>query len=263
MFREIIVKEYVDNRKPEKKLDEVWSAEEYIKFYEDNKKSLNSLFLDANEYFVDHKEEMKNESNLTTRQIGCLQRITKCFSESVYQDDAKVFSQAYYELLDFIYTPGYDYDELSYNEIEIIKMMISYLNNKADELIKKLKNNKYLDKYRLQKSKETLKRKYYNLIVDNKVVGKGWISKKEYKLLFKKGMDIFIEPQYRRNKYGTKFYNLLSCEISSMDITSIYLVVDKEDKIAIEFLNKMTNPYERRMILGNKRIFEDTLIIVD
>ena len=120
-----------------------------------------------------------------------------------------------------------------------------------------------MDKYRLQKSKETLKRKYYNLIVDNKVVGKGWISKKEYKLLFKKGMYIFIEPQYRRNKYGTKFYNLLSCEISSMDITSIYLVVDKEDKIAIEFLNKMTNPYERRMILGNKRIFEDTLIIVD
>ena len=65
-----------------------------------------------------------------------LQSVTKCFSESAYKDDAKDFSQAYYEMLDFIYTPGYDYDELSYNEIEIIKMMISYLNSKADEIIK-------------------------------------------------------------------------------------------------------------------------------
>lgn len=57
LFREKIVKEYVKYKKPEKKLTDVWSNDEYIKFYEDNKRSLNSLLLDINEYFVDNKEK--------------------------------------------------------------------------------------------------------------------------------------------------------------------------------------------------------------
>ena len=57
LFREKIVKEYVKYRKPEKKLTDVWSNDEYIKFYEDNKRSLNFLLLDINEYFVDNKEK--------------------------------------------------------------------------------------------------------------------------------------------------------------------------------------------------------------
>ena len=168
----------------------------------------------------------------------------------------------YYELLDFIFYPGYDLKELSYNEIEIIRMMIAYLNNKADEFIKKYENHpdEYLDKYKIKKTNETSKRIYYNLIVDDVIVGNGWITKKEYRLK-KKGMDIFIEPQYRRKKYGTKFYQLLACEISGMDIAWIYLIVDKEDKIAISFLNKQINKYEKRIIKGNKIIFEDTLIV--
>ena len=67
LFREKIVKEYVKYRKPEKKLTDVWSNDEYIKFYEDNKRSLNFLLLDINEYFVDNKEKNliidKNDSN--------------------------------------------------------------------------------------------------------------------------------------------------------------------------------------------------------
>lgn len=158
--------------------------------------------------------------------------------------------------------PGYDLKELSYNEIEIIRMMIAYLNSKADEFIKKYKDHpdEYLGKYTLQKSNETSKRLYYNLMVDDDIVGTGWITKKEYRLK-KKGMDIFIKPQYRRKKYGTRFYQLLACEISKMDIAWIYLIVDKEDKIAISFLNKQINKYERRIIKGNKIIFEDTLIV--
>mgnify|MGYP001068557806 CR=1 FL=1 len=57
LFREKNVKEYVKYKKPEKKLTDVWSNDEYIKFYEDNKRSLNSLLLDINEYFVDNKEK--------------------------------------------------------------------------------------------------------------------------------------------------------------------------------------------------------------
>lgn len=262
LFRETIVIKYVETRKPEKKTEDVWSIDEYIRFYEENKKSLNSLLLDINEYFVDNKKEIEKESELTSRQIGCIERITKVFTETLYGSQDKDFSQAYYELLDFIYYPGYDLKELSYNEIEIIRMMIAYLINKADEFIKKYKNHpdEYLDKYKLQKSKETSKRIYYNLIVDDTIVGNGWITKKRY-IIHKKGMDIFIEPQHRRKKYGTKFYDLLSCEISKMDIEWIYLIVDKEDKRAISFLNKQINQYARRIIKGNKMIFEDTLIV--
>jgi len=71
-FRETIVKEYVYNRKPEKKLDELWCIDEYIKFYEENKKSLNSLLLDINEYLVDNKEKIEKETELTIRQVGCI-----------------------------------------------------------------------------------------------------------------------------------------------------------------------------------------------
>lgn len=262
LFREKIVKEYVYNKKPEKESGVVWSNEEYIKFYEDNKKSLNSLLLDINEYFVDHKKDIEKENKLTDRQIGCIQRITKVFTKEIYGDDARDYSQAYYELLDFIFYPGYDLKELSYNEIEIIRMMIAYLISKADEFIKKFENHpdEYLDKYKLEKIKETSRRIYFKLIVDDIIVGNAWITKKKYKL-FKRGMYIYIDSQYRRKKYGTKFYNLLACKITDMDIAWIYLIVNKKDMVAIEFLKKLINKYELRFSLGNKIIFQDTLII--
>lgn len=261
-FRETIVKEYVHNRKPEKKSDEGWSIDEYIKFYEDNKKSLNSLLLDINEYCVDNKKNIEIESNLTERQIGCIQRITKTFTKTLYGNQAQDFSHAYYELLDFIFYPGYDLKELSYNEIEIIRMMIAYLISKADEFIKKYENHpdEYLDKYILKKTNETSKRIYYDLVVDDNIVGNAWITKKEYRLK-RKGMDLFIDPKFRRKKYGTKFYQLLACKISDMDIAWIYLIVNKDDKVAISFLNKQINKHERRLARGNKIIFEDTLIV--
>ena len=42
LFRETIVIKYVETRKLEKKTEDVWSIDEYIRFYEENKKSLNS-----------------------------------------------------------------------------------------------------------------------------------------------------------------------------------------------------------------------------
>lgn len=262
LFRESIVKKYVYNKKIEKKTDEVWSINDYIKFYEDNKKALNSLLMDINEYFVDHKKEIEQENNLTQRQIGCIQRITKTFTKTLYGNKTQDFSQAYYELLDFIFYPGNDLKELSYNEIEITRMMIAYLISKADEFIKKYKNypDEYLDKYTLKKVKETYKRIYYDLVVNGNTVGNAWIIKKEYRLP-RKGMDLFIFPQFRRKKYGTKFYQLLACKISDMDIAWIYLIVNKNDEIAISFLNKQIGKYGKRIIIGNKTIFEDTLIV--
>lgn len=136
LFREKIVKEYVKYKKPERKLTDVWNNEEYIKFYEDNKRSLNSLLIDINAYFVDNQKNIEKESKLTSRQIGCIQRITRTFTETLYGNHSDDFSHAYYELLDFIFYPEYDLKELSYNEIEVIRMMIAYLISKADEFIK-------------------------------------------------------------------------------------------------------------------------------
>ena len=262
LFREKIVKEYVKYKKPERKSNDVWSKEEYIKFYEDNKRSLNSLLLDINEYFVDNKEKIEKESKLTSRQIGCIQRITKTFTETLYGNHSDDFSYAYYELLDFIFYPECDLKELSYNEIEITRMMIAYLISKADEFIKKYKKypDEYLDKYKLVKTGETFKKRFFNLVVDDNIVGNAWITKKEYKI-FKKGLEMYIAPEYRRKRYGTKFYHMLCCKISEMNIEWIYLIIDKNDEVAINFLNKQINKYERRIEKGRKIIFEDTLIV--
>ena len=53
---------------------------------------------------------------------------------------------------------------------------------------------------------------------------------------------------------------MLCCAISEMNIEWIYLIVDKNDEVAINFLNKQINKYERRIEKGRKIIFEDTLI---
>lgn len=74
-------------------------------------------------------------------------------------------------------------------------------------------------------------------------------------------MYIYIDSQYRRKKYGTKFYNLLACKITEMNIAWVYLIVDKKDTVAIKFLNKLIDKYEFKIILGNKIIFRDIFII--
>ena len=139
-FRETLVIKYVA-RKIEKHSDDIWSVDDYIKFYEDNKKSLNSLLLDINEHFVDNKDKIERENELTGRQIGCIKRITETFTEMGYNNNKEgAFSHAYYELLDFIFYPEFNLKELAYNEVEIIKMMTAYLLNKADEFIKNEKD---------------------------------------------------------------------------------------------------------------------------
>ena len=93
LFREKIVKEYVKYKKPEKKLTDVWSNDEYIKFYEDNKRSLNSLLLDINEYFVDNKEKNliidKNDEvaiNFLNKQINKYERRIEKGRKIIFED---------------------------------------------------------------------------------------------------------------------------------------------------------------------------------
>ena len=263
LYREKIVLEYC-HKKFEKKPDEVWSIDQQIEFYEKNRSSLNSLLLDINEYFVDNKsrfyQEIGDEHILTYRQKGCIRRITETFTDEVYGSEIEEFSHAYYELLDFIYYPETDLVELSFYEIEIIRMMISYLINKANQYISCLKNHpdEYLGKYSIQKSKETIFRKYYNLVVDNTIVGNGWIAKQMPRFAIN-GMNIYIKPEFRRKKYATKFYRLLACEMIKRNIEWSFYIVDKTNEEAIGFLNRILcrqNRYNRK----NKIIFEDVFV---
>ena len=263
LYREKLALEYC-HKKFEKITDEVWSIDQQIEFYEKNKISLNSLLLDINEYFVDNKswfyQQRGYEYILTGRQEGCVIRITKTFIDKVYENDIEAFSHAYYELLDFIYYPGTGLVELTFHEIEIVRMMIAYLINKADQYISCLKNHpdEYLGKYSIQKSKETIFRKYYNLVVDNTIVGKGWIAKLMPRFAIN-GMNIYIKPEFRRKKYATKFYRLLACEMINRNIEWSFYIVDKTNQEAIGFLNQILyrqNRYNRK----NKIIFEDVFV---
>lgn len=93
LFGEKIVKEYVKYKKPQKKSNDVWSKEEYIKFYGDNKRSLNSLLLDINEYFVGNKEKNliidKNdevEINFLNKQINKYERRIEKGRKIIFED---------------------------------------------------------------------------------------------------------------------------------------------------------------------------------
>lgn len=264
MYREEIVKEYVD-KKIERNDDGefAWSVDDSINFYKKNKEVLQELLWDINEYFVEHKKEIEEESELTHRQIGCIQRITKEFTNILYGSSEKDFSKAFYELLDFIFYPDTELKELTFNEIEIIRMMIAYLINKANDAILMHENHPddYLDKYRIEKYKEEGNKIYYKFIVANKEVGNGWILNKVSKLIKKDGIKIYIEAEHRRKKYGTKFYEMLARELTNLDIEWVYMIVDKNDKIAIDFIKKQIEGYGRQKQFGNKIIFEDIFVV--
>lgn len=71
---------------------------------------------------------------------------------------------------------------------------------------------------------------------------------------------MYIKPDYRKKGYGTIFYNLLIRKIP-MEIPFIILKVNKDDQVAINFLNKQLNKYEDRFVFLNKKIFIHTLIV--
>ena len=57
--------------------------------------------MDINEYFVDYKKGIEKESKLTVRQIGCIQRITKIFTEILYGSHSDDFSHAVLNLKNY------------------------------------------------------------------------------------------------------------------------------------------------------------------
>lgn len=237
---------------------EVYPINEQIAFYEENISILKYL-LDKLDYAIKEYEYTSKKTELNIRQNRCLRRIMDIF---VVKDDKNYytkFSEAFYELTDFIYYPNFEYDKLSLHEIEIIKMMANYLINKAYDRIYELNGDEYKGEFKLQKRYSSISKIYFNLIYKDKIIGKGWIRKKFSYI--KKGMYLYIEPDYRGKGYGTIFYNLLAIEMSERDIPFIILKVNKYDKKAINFLDKQIDKNEKRYKIFNKKIFIDVLII--
>ena len=84
---------------------------------------------------------IKNDFNI--RQTGCIKRCSKEFVDNIYKDKDEKFTQAFYEIMDFIYYPEFKYNDLARNEIDTIKMMASYLIFKAGELIYEIEKGLY------------------------------------------------------------------------------------------------------------------------
>lgn len=238
--------------------EKIYPINEQIDFYEENINILKYL-LDKLDYAIKEHEYNEEKNELNHRQIGCIRRIMEAF---VIEDDKKYyikFSEAAYEIVDFIYYPNIKYDKLSRYEIEIIRMMANYLINKAINEIKLLKGDEYNQEFKLQKRRENFNRIYYKLIYKDVIIGKGWIRKRLSYI--KKGLYLYIEPSYREKGYGSIFYNLLVEKMAKMDILFVILKVKKNDKRAINFLDKLINKYEKRVDIFNNKIFIDTLSV--
>lgn len=61
----------------------------------------------------------------------------------------------------------------------------------------------------------------------------------------RKEMYLYIDLDYRKQGYGTIFYNLLAKEMTKKDIDFIILKVNKYDNVVINFLDKQINQYEK------------------
>lgn len=117
--------------------DKNCSNEELIQYY----KKYQDVLLDL----LDDLKTIESETRLLTnelniRQRGCINRCSSEFVDSGWHRIDQKYTQAFYEIIDFIYYPGYEYKELAKNEIETIRIMASYLIMKADEIIYTLKH---------------------------------------------------------------------------------------------------------------------------
>lgn len=99
---------------------------------------------------------------------------------------------------------------------------------------------------------------YYNLILDNKIIGNAWITKR-YRYLFN-GLYIRLDSNVRHKGYGRKYYDLLLTELSKNDIESVVIWVNNSNS-SIYFFNKVVDKYSSRLHFLNYTRFIENLII--
>jgi len=117
-------------------------------------------------------------------------------------------------------------------------------------------------KLRLEKRVTTFRRVYYDLILDYKVIGTGWIIKK-FKY-FADGMHIEIIPEERKKGYGTKFVNMLEYELADLDVDVYWVKINKKNIAAIKTFDKVhkeIDKFDKIYKKGKNVIYVKTLIV--
>ncbi len=144
--------DYEDEMKDENDFSNYWIrkklSEKYYKLPLDksskniNDKILYKKYVSTLEDLIEEIKSIKEDKKdlemyciLNYRQVDCINRCVEL--DEGWSTDLLKFKQSYKEMIDFIYYPGFKYNEISLEELAIIEMMASHLILRAKSLIKK------------------------------------------------------------------------------------------------------------------------------
>ncbi|MBE6139197.1 MAG: hypothetical protein E7174_01645 [Firmicutes bacterium] len=144
--------DYEDEMKDENDFSNYWIrkklSEKYYKLPLDksskniNDKMLYKKYVSTLEDLIEEIKSIKEDKRdlemyciLNYRQVDCINRCVEV--DEGWSTDLLKFEQYYKEMIDFIYYPGFKYNEISLEELAIIQMMASHLILRAKNLIKK------------------------------------------------------------------------------------------------------------------------------
>lgn len=116
-----------------------------------------------------------------------------------------------------------------------------------------------MEKLELKKSCKRFNKQYYDLMLEDKIIGKAWTITK-YRS-YRDGLYLEIFENMRNKGYGTQFYELLLREVAGKCIEIVWMWIKRENKIAINFMNKNVDPYSDKLQWGNCIVFEENLIV--
>lgn len=113
--------------KSSKNINDKMLYKKYVSTLEDLIEEIKSIKED--------KRDLEMYCILNYRQVDCINRCVEL--DEGWSTDLLKFEQSYKEMIDFIYYPGFKYNEISLEELAIIEMMASHLILRAKSLIKK------------------------------------------------------------------------------------------------------------------------------
>lgn len=112
---------------------------------------------------------------------------------------------------------------------------------------------------KLKIKKKTWSKVYYNLLLDNKIIGTGWIIKKyKYK---EDAMYFEIIPEMRQKGYGYKFADMLEYQLAEREIEAYWVFIDKKNIPAIKTFDKIIDRYDEKFFQSHYVVYSKALIV--
>lgn len=116
-----------------------------------------------------------------------------------------------------------------------------------------------MEDLKLKRKKKTFRKIYYDLMLDGKVIGTGWVIRKyRYK---EDGMYFEIIPEMRRMGYGYKFGEMLEHELGELEIESYWVFIDKKNIPAIKTFDKIIDRYDEKYFQSHWVVYSKDLIV--